>query len=119
MLTALLGAFTLLGYVFIYTPLKRVTTLNTVIGAIPGAIPPMMGFTAVHGALSPGALALFAILFLWQMPHFLAIAILYGRRRRWLDSRCCRWWMRIGCRPAGRFVLYSDRADSGSACCRP
>jgi heme o synthase len=78
-LTALLGALTLLSYIFIYTPMKRHTTLNTVIGAIPGAIPPMMGWTAVHGALSPEALALFGILFFWQMPHFLAIAILYRR----------------------------------------
>lgn len=78
-LTALLGGLTLLLYVFVYTPLKRVTTLNTVIGAIPGAIPPLMGFTAVDNALSPAALSLFAILFIWQMPHFLAIAILYKR----------------------------------------
>jgi protoheme IX farnesyltransferase len=78
-LTAILGAFTLLTYVFIYTPLKRVTTLNTVIGAMPGAIPPVMGFTAVNNALSPDAIALFAILFFWQMPHFLAIAVLYRR----------------------------------------
>jgi protoheme IX farnesyltransferase len=76
-LTAALGAFTLLSYIFLYTPLKRYTSLNTVVGAIPGAIPPVMGFTAVHNALSPQALALFGILFLWQMPHFLAIAILY------------------------------------------
>jgi protoheme IX farnesyltransferase len=79
LLTAALGAATLLLYVLVYTPLKRVTTLNTVIGAIPGAIPPVMGFTAIHGQLSPGALAVFAILFFWQMPHFLAIAILYRR----------------------------------------
>ena len=78
-LTAVLGAATLLLYVLVYTPLKRVTTLNTVIGAIPGAIPPVMGFTAVHNALSPDAIALFAILFFWQMPHFLAIAVLYRR----------------------------------------
>ena len=78
-LTALLGAFTLLSYVFLYTPLKRVTTFNTVLGAIPGAIPPVMGFTAVHNALSPGAITVFAILFFWQMPHFLAIAILYRK----------------------------------------
>jgi protoheme IX farnesyltransferase len=78
-LTALLGGLTLLLYVFVYTPLKRVTTLNTVIGAVPGAIPPLMGFTAVDNALSPAALSLFAILFIWQMPHFLAIAILYKR----------------------------------------
>jgi len=77
LLTAALGAFTLLSYIFLYTPLKRVTSFNTVIGAIPGAIPPVMGFTAVDGALSPQAISLFGILFLWQMPHFLAIAILY------------------------------------------
>lgn len=78
-LTAALGAFTLLSYVLIYTPLKRITSLNTVVGAIPGAIPPVMGFTAASGALSPAALSIFGILFLWQMPHFLAIAILYKR----------------------------------------
>lgn len=78
-LTALLGGLTLLSYVLVYTPLKRVTTLNTVIGAVPGAIPPLIGFTAVDNALSPAAIALFAILFIWQMPHFLAIAILYRR----------------------------------------
>ncbi len=78
-LTALLGGLTLLSYVLVYTPLKRVTTLNTVIGAVPGAIPPLMGFTAVDNALSPAALSLFAVLFIWQMPHFLAIAILYKR----------------------------------------
>jgi len=78
-LTAALGAITLASYVFLYTPLKRWTTLCTVVGAIPGAIPPVMGFTAVHGGLSPGAVALFAILFFWQTPHFLAIAILYRR----------------------------------------
>jgi protoheme IX farnesyltransferase len=76
-LTATLGAITLLGYIFVYTPMKRHTTLNTVIGAIPGAIPPVMGFTAVNNAITPGAIALFCILFFWQMPHFLAIAILY------------------------------------------
>src|SRR5205085_3270804 len=67
------------AYVVVYTPLKRRTTLNTVIGAIPGAIPPVMGFTAAQHALSPAALSLFGILFFWQMPHFLAIAILYRR----------------------------------------
>ncbi len=78
-LTGLLGFLTLASYVLIYTPLKRVTSLNTIIGAVPGAIPPAMGWTAATGALSPEALALFAILFIWQMPHFLAIAILYKR----------------------------------------
>jgi protoheme IX farnesyltransferase len=78
-LTAILGAATLLSYIGIYTPMKRYSTLNTVVGAVPGAIPPMMGFTAATGAISPGALALFGILFFWQMPHFLAIAVLYKR----------------------------------------
>ncbi len=76
-LTAVLGLMTVVSYLLIYTPMKRHSSLNTVIGAIPGAIPPMMGFTAVQNDFSPGALALFSILFLWQMPHFLAIAILY------------------------------------------
>ena len=76
-LTALLGALTLALYVFVYTPAKRRTSLCTIIGAIPGAIPPLMGFTAVQNAITPQALSLFAILFFWQMPHFLAIAILY------------------------------------------
>jgi protoheme IX farnesyltransferase len=78
-LTAFIGFATLASYVWVYTPLKRRTTLNTVIGAVPGALPPVMGFTAVAGALSPEALALFGILFFWQLPHFLAIAILYRK----------------------------------------
>ena len=76
-LTAALGLGTVAAYVLIYTPLKRVTSLNTVIGAIPGAIPPVMGWTAVTGTASQPAMALFGILFIWQIPHFLAIAILY------------------------------------------
>jgi protoheme IX farnesyltransferase len=76
-LTALLGFATIAIYLLIYTPAKRVTTLNTVVGAVPGAIPPVMGFTAADGALSLGAISLFLILFFWQMPHFLAIAVLY------------------------------------------
>lgn len=74
LLTALLAAVALAGYVFVYTPLKKVTSLATVIGAIPGAIPPMMGWTAVRNELDLVAWALFGILFFWQMPHFLAIA---------------------------------------------
>jgi protoheme IX farnesyltransferase len=76
-MTALLGTATLTSYILVYTPLKRVTTLNTIVGAIPGAIPPVMGWTAVTGSLAPPALALFGILFVWQVPHFLAIATLY------------------------------------------
>jgi len=77
LLTALLGAITLCSYVFVYTPLKRVTTLNTVIGAIPGALPPLMGWTAARGNVSEEGWAFFALLFFWQLPHFLAIAWMY------------------------------------------
>ena len=78
-LTALLGAATLVSYIAVYTPLKRTTTLNTVVGAVPGALPPVMGWTAAHGAVGPQAAVLFCILFFWQMPHFLAIATMYRR----------------------------------------
>jgi protoheme IX farnesyltransferase len=76
-LTSGLAAATLILYLFAYTPLKRKTSLCTVIGAIPGAIPPMMGWTAVQGSIGFQALWLFCILFLWQLPHFLAIGWLY------------------------------------------
>jgi protoheme IX farnesyltransferase len=75
--TSVVGAVTLLSYLFIYTPLKRVTWLNTAVGAIPGAMPPLMGWTAARGELSHGGWALFAILAFWQLPHFLAIAWIY------------------------------------------
>lgn len=74
LLTAALGVIALAGYVFLYTPLKRRTELATVIGGIPGAIPPMMGWAAVRNDLDLAAWVLFGILFFWQMPHFLAIA---------------------------------------------
>lgn len=77
LLTSLLGAITLVTYVFVYTPLKRVTWLNTAVGAIPGALPPLMGWTAATGELTGAGWALFAILFFWQIPHFLAIAWIY------------------------------------------
>jgi protoheme IX farnesyltransferase len=76
-LVAGLGAFALLSYVLIYTPLKRHTALNTLIGAIPGALPPVIGWTAARGRIDGGAIALFLIVFLWQVPHFLAIAWIY------------------------------------------
>jgi len=75
--TAVIGAISLLSYVFIYTPLKRVTWLNTAVGAIPGGLPPLMGWTAARGELSREGWALFAILAFWQLPHFLAIAWMY------------------------------------------
>jgi heme o synthase len=70
-------AATLLSYVFVYTPLKRQTTLNTLIGAVPGALPPVIGWTALTGTLDSSAFILFLIVFLWQVPHFLAIAWMY------------------------------------------
>jgi heme o synthase len=76
-LAVLISAVTFVGYVWLYTPLKRVTTLNTLIGAVPGALPPVIGWTAVRGSLAPEAVVMFLILFLWQMPHFLAIAWIY------------------------------------------
>src|SRR5206468_3474152 len=76
-LTSLLGALTLIAYIFVYTPLKTRTALCTLIGAIPGATPPLMGWTAARGEIDAVALSLFAILFLWQMPHFFAIAWIY------------------------------------------
>ena len=76
-LTCLLGAITIVTYLFVYTPLKRRTPLCTVVGAVPGAIPPMMGWSAANGTLDAGAWALFAILFCWQLPHFFAIGWLY------------------------------------------
>lgn len=76
-LVAVLGAVTLGTYVFLYTPLKRVTTLCTIVGAVPGALPPVMGVAAAAGEVTAAGWLLFGILFLWQMPHFLAIAILY------------------------------------------
>jgi protoheme IX farnesyltransferase len=76
-LAALLGLFTLTTYLFIYTPLKSVSPHSTTIGAIPGAMPPMIGYAAARGAITLEAWALFAILFLWQFPHFYAIAWMY------------------------------------------
>jgi len=103
-LTAALGAATLTGYVLVYTPLKTRTALCTLIGAFPGAAPPLMGWTAARGEVDVVALSLFAILFLWQMPHFFAIAWIFtedyaragysvhrsgGRMRRQIICYCC------------------------------
>jgi protoheme IX farnesyltransferase len=77
LLTGVIGAATLVGYILVYTPLKTRTTLCTLIGAFPGAAPPVMGWTAARGEVDAIALSLFAILFLWQMPHFFAIAWIF------------------------------------------
>jgi protoheme IX farnesyltransferase len=76
--TAAFVAFlTWASYLFLYTPLKTRTSLSTIVGALPGALPPVIGWAAARGGVEPGAYVLFAILFLWQIPHFLAIAWIY------------------------------------------
>jgi protoheme IX farnesyltransferase len=77
LLTGLLGLFTLVTYLFVYTPLKQISPHSTTIGAIPGAMPPLIGFAAASGTLTAEAWILFAILFFWQFPHFYAIAWMY------------------------------------------
>jgi len=77
LLAAALALATLVIYLTIYTPMKRRTSIATLVGAVPGALPPLIGWTASHGAVSVGGAALFAIVFLWQIPHFMAIAWLY------------------------------------------
>jgi protoheme IX farnesyltransferase len=100
-LTAALGAFTLMTYIFIYTPMKRVSTICTLIGAIPGAIPPLMGWTAATGVLGTGGWIVFAILFFWQLPHFMAIS-----------------WMYRDDYARGGFAMLSVRDDDGRTTAR-
>jgi protoheme IX farnesyltransferase len=76
-LSAIVAAITLVSYVFVYTPLKRRTSLSTIVGAVPGALPPVIGWAAAGAPIALPAFALFGIVFFWQMPHFLAIAWLY------------------------------------------
>ena len=78
-LTGFLAAATLTSYLFLYTPLKRITPAATLIGGIPGALPPVMGWTAVANEITLESMALFAILFCWQMPHFLSLAWMYRK----------------------------------------
>jgi protoheme IX farnesyltransferase len=77
LIVAALAAATLISYVFLYTPLKRKSSLATLVGAVPGALPVVGGWAAARGGLGPGAWILFALLFLWQLPHFLALAWIY------------------------------------------
>jgi protoheme IX farnesyltransferase len=96
LLTAALALATLLTYVFVYTPLKTRTSLATIVGAVPGAAPPVLGWTGASGELGLGAWLLFALLFLWQLPHFLSIA----------------WLYREDYRRAGMHLLTVDDPDS-------
>ena len=84
---AFLAAATLALYLFLYTPMKKWSVLNTLVGAVPGAIPPLLGFVAGRGNLGPEGWALFSILFLWQIPHFLAIAWRYREDYRRVGFR--------------------------------
>jgi protoheme IX farnesyltransferase len=77
LVAAALAAITLMLYLAVYTPLKRRTPVATLVGAVPGALPPLIGWTAAHGSVSPGGVALFALVFVWQVPHFMAIAWMY------------------------------------------
>lgn len=86
-LTAVLTAMTVLLYAFVYTPLKRTTSLCTTIGAVPGALPPLLGWAAAGGSLDMAALTIFMIMFLWQFPHFLAIAWIYKDQYRGAGMR--------------------------------
>src|SRR4026207_372161 len=81
-LSALLGLTVIAGYLFAYTPLKTRTSLSTLVGAFPGAVPPLIGWTAARGTITLEGWVLFAILFLWQFPHFLAIAWMYRAEHR-------------------------------------
>ena len=76
-LTAAIGAIAAGSYVAVYTPMKRISTFNTIVGAIPGALPPVIGWAAASGRIEFGAVLMFAILFLWQLPHFLSLAWMY------------------------------------------
>jgi protoheme IX farnesyltransferase len=103
---AWVAAVTFVGYVGIYTPLKRWTTLNTLIGAVPGALPPVIGWCAVKGELTLEAGLLFAVLFFWQLPHFLAIAWLYREQYGRAGLRMTPVDDPTGSKTAVQMVLY-------------
>ena len=100
-LAGLLTAITVASYVLLYTPLKRLTTWNTLIGAIPGALPPLIGWAAAEGQISTLGWILFAILFLWQIPHFFAIAWTYRKDYQ-----------------EGGFIMLSNADENGTAVAR-
>jgi protoheme IX farnesyltransferase len=106
-LSALLAAATILIYIFAYTPLKRVSTANTLVGAIPGALPPMIGWAAARNQLGAGAWSLFAILFFWQMPHFFAIAWMYRQDYTRAGFRMVSSGDETGARSGSQSVLFA------------
>lgn len=105
-LSAALAAATILIYIFAYTPLKRISTANTLVGAIPGALPPMIGWAAASGRLDPGAWSLFAILFIWQLPHFFAIAWMYREDYARADFQMVSRDDETGTRSASQSVFF-------------
>lgn len=107
LLTAALAALTLVSYVWFYTSLKTRSTLNTLVGAVPGALPVLGGWTAAGGALSPPAFALFWTLFLWQLPHFLALAWVYREDYRTAELRMLSVEDPSGHRTARMALLYA------------
>ena len=91
LLTSVVGAVTLVSYVLIYTPLKRVTSMNTVVGAVPGALPALMGWTAAQSTITMGGWSLVVILFFWQLPHFLQSRGCIEMNTPRQDLSCCPW----------------------------
>jgi protoheme IX farnesyltransferase len=106
LLAAILAATTVIIYIFAYTPLKRLTTVNTLIGAIPGALPPLIGWAAAEGRLDFAAWSLFVILFTWQMPHFFAIAWIYRHDYERAGFRMLSRDDESGARSASQAVLF-------------
>lgn len=106
LLSAAIGAFTLGSYLFLYTPLKQRTPLSTTVGAFPGAMPPVIGFAAAKGAITADAWVLFAILFLWQFPHFYSIAWMYREDYARAGIRMLPVIKPDGKRTAAEIVLY-------------
>ncbi|HEU0209014.1 MAG TPA: heme o synthase [Candidatus Udaeobacter sp.] len=105
-LTTFLAAATIAIYIFAYTPLKRLSTTNTLVGAVPGAIPPMIGWAAAQGRLSAEAWTLFAIMFVWQIPHFFAIAWMYREDYDRAGFRMLSSGDETGARSASQSVLF-------------
>src|SRR5207237_6786330 len=105
-LVTILTAITVVIYIFAYTPLKPVTTLNTLVGAIPGALPPLIGWAAARNSLDFGAWTLFAIVFIWQMPHFFAIAWLCRHDYEQAGFRMLSSDDETGIRSASQAVLF-------------
>jgi protoheme IX farnesyltransferase len=105
-LSAALTTITIAIYIFAYTPMKRASTANTAVGAIPGAIPPMIGWAAARGSIGPGAWSLFAIVFLWQLPHFFAIAWMYREDYSRAGFRMVSSEDRTGERSASQSVFF-------------